>query len=576
MIKNITYYGDAGEYDLEIDDNFSNNNDWNQVKGFRDENPNTMRSLLLAVEKYRKIENRERLEKREKEMEMERELLKQQKNETQDEDEDEVVEEIVTKKAVSVVVVKFDGNFPSLEQAASIRISKNTDISDGWTEIKDKKVDAYADKKNSPAKTKMCESIASGKFCRHGRNCRFAHNVDEIMVSDCVYGKKCNFITCDNGIYCNNGKKVCGRLHPSEKLEDYHIRSGLKTRGPVTEEEMDSCYNEFLSQTAAEVKKPAKFVKYEFKKFENVQFIEKKITIVIASKSAPIDFAKEKIHEKNSITNKIRDLNLSINRNDETISRFKNSRDITEFYKKQISKLEGENKDKSSEIENMEIRLKNIDMEKPKQQAKPEPEPEQKVVVVEVKQAKIVKPEATVTLYVSPKKQIVQPEPQVVLPVLKAVVVVPKVVGKCWNQCSEIQIPINIVEICQVEPVIDDNNWISVKSARKVKSFVSTPSSQNSTYDRNSGFDILKDKTKINSTLTRTKMCSFGTNCRRGSSCRFAHSKSELTVSTCVFGNCCKFVSRNSSGFINISKTKICLHKHPDEHVNNFYQRIGL
>ena len=66
MIKNITYYGDAGEYDMENEYDFSDN-EWNQVKGFRDENPNVIRSLLLAVEKYRKFEDNERSERREKE-----------------------------------------------------------------------------------------------------------------------------------------------------------------------------------------------------------------------------------------------------------------------------------------------------------------------------------------------------------------------------------------------------------------------------------------------------------------------------------------------------------------------------
>lgn len=92
--------------------------------------------------------------------------------------------------------------------------------------------------------------------------------------------------------------------------------------------------------------------------------------------------------------------------------------------------------------------------------------------------------------------------------------------------------------------------------------------------ERTKGFDILKDKKKIERNLQKTKLCTYGDNCNRGEKCRFAHSKEELIVSNCVFGNSCRFVKREQNGFTNISKTKICLHKHPDENMDNFYKRI--
>jgi len=94
--------------------------------------------------------------------------------------------------------------------------------------------------------------------------------------------------------------------------------------------------------------------------------------------------------------------------------------------------------------------------------------------------------------------------------------------------------------------------------------------------ERTQGFDILKDKNKIERTLEKTKLCTYGENCKRGSKCRFAHSKEELIVSNCVFGNSCRFVKKEQNGLSNISKTKICLHKHQDESMDNFYERIGF
>lgn len=92
---------------------------------------------------------------------------------------------------------------------------------------------------------------------------------------------------------------------------------------------------------------------------------------------------------------------------------------------------------------------------------------------------------------------------------------------------------------------------------------------------RSIGFDILKNKIKIDKRLLKTKMCSLGNNCTRGSNCRFAHSEDELSISECVFGDECRFIYKDGNKIINISKTKICNHKHPGEDKDSFYKRIG-
>ena len=90
--------------------------------------------------------------------------------------------------------------------------------------------------------------------------------------------------------------------------------------------------------------------------------------------------------------------------------------------------------------------------------------------------------------------------------------------------------------------------------------------------ERTNGFIILKDKTKIEKKLFKTKLCSYANECKRGEKCRFAHSKDELVITNCVFGNSCKFIKKEDDKFRNISKTKICPYKHPGE--NNYHERI--
>jgi len=109
----------------------------------------------------------------------------------------------------------------------------------------------------------------------------------------------------------------------------------------------------------------------------------------------------------------------------------------------------------------------------------------------------------------------------------------------------------------------------------KVILFVIKPKKELLTNGRNKGFDILKDKNKIDTSLSKTKMCSYGNDCPRGKYCRFAHSKSELKISKCVFGDNCKFIKYTENGIENLSKTKICLHKHPNESEEEFYNRIN-
>jgi hypothetical protein len=77
--------------------------------------------------------------------------------------------------------------------------------------------------------TKMCLSVASGKPCRHGTNCRFAHNKKELKIAPCFFGDKCRFVCMRNGKYANVKDKNCTNLHPGETEDDFHCRTQQKS-----------------------------------------------------------------------------------------------------------------------------------------------------------------------------------------------------------------------------------------------------------------------------------------------------------------------------------------------------------
>jgi hypothetical protein len=194
-----------------------------------------------------------------------------------------------------------------------------------------------------------------------------------------------------------------------EKIEEYLIRSGLKQRGPATEEEMQQAFEEYLKPVVVADKKSTykqvDYKKFEYKKFENVQNKPLKTAIV---SNKPVVFKTknletEKIEKRNEVTIKIRELNLSIKRNGETLSRFKGIRDLTDFYKKQISKLEEDIKNKKNEIKNLEEQLVEISAMKEVKVAKPVENVQ--VIKLDIKKAlqvAVKKVVASVVLYIAP------------------------------------------------------------------------------------------------------------------------------------------------------------------------------
>ena len=424
------------------------------------------------------------------------------------------------------LVEELDADFPSLSQSVKARfVKQNTDFSDGWKTIINKEASKSISDPVQVSKllqkTQMCESAKMSTVCRHGNRCRFAHTPEELVIRDCAFNVDCRFVVYRNGVYCNSrGKKICTRIHPEEQIEEYYYRTGLKIRPAPSEDEMQVAFDEYLALTAPVKSSPVKKEKkFAFKKFENVQNKPKKVAIVVSPrKFVSEDLETQKIKDRSEISARIRDANVSLGRKQETIDRFRKMSPLTEFYKKQIKKLEGEISDYNGELVTLGEKLKAVDSMKKVEVVQPiAPVVEEKK---ETPVSKKVKQESSVLLIV-PNKKI---------------------------EAKVIPVP---------EPVADAS-WIEVNK------------------DRTKAFNILEDKSKIDQKLTRTQMCTFGKTCRRGKACRFAHSKEELVVNTCIFGNSCKFVSKTCRGFENMSKTKTCMFRHPEEHINNYFYRVGI
>jgi hypothetical protein len=80
---------------------------------------------------------------------------------------------------------------------------------------------------SSLIKSKMCSSVGKNEECQHGENCRFAHSLDELKTSNCLFEQRCRFVRMSNGKLVNNGEKVCFHKHPHETNETFMSRTGL-------------------------------------------------------------------------------------------------------------------------------------------------------------------------------------------------------------------------------------------------------------------------------------------------------------------------------------------------------------
>jgi hypothetical protein len=80
---------------------------------------------------------------------------------------------------------------------------------------------------DSFVKTRMCTTVDKNENCRHGENCRFAHSLDELKISNCLFEQRCRFVRMSNGELINYGEKVCSHKHPHETKDTFFTRTGL-------------------------------------------------------------------------------------------------------------------------------------------------------------------------------------------------------------------------------------------------------------------------------------------------------------------------------------------------------------
>ena len=87
------------------------------------------------------------------------------------------------------------------------------------------------------AKTRICNSVEKNETCRHGKKCRFAHSLEELVTRNCFFKGECRFVRFENGKLVNNGREICRNKHPHESQDEFIERVGLahyKTRDILT------------------------------------------------------------------------------------------------------------------------------------------------------------------------------------------------------------------------------------------------------------------------------------------------------------------------------------------------------
>ena len=138
-------------------------------------------------------------------------------------------------KEIKNVVVENTQCIPKIEkktqpkvenQVISIIVNKKETVltnenSEGWIEInkpsKKTVITPFIPAVSKPlsTKTRVCESVTSGKTCRHGDKCRFAHVKEELVVKKCDFASNCN----------NNN---CQFKHDNESDNDFYSKVGFK------------------------------------------------------------------------------------------------------------------------------------------------------------------------------------------------------------------------------------------------------------------------------------------------------------------------------------------------------------
>jgi hypothetical protein len=106
------------------------------------------------------------------------------------------------------------------------------------------------------AKTRMCNSIDKKEECKHGDQCRFAHNLSELKISNCLFEDNCRFVKMSDGKLRNNGTKICNHKHPQESKEDFMSRVGLDRYNKSKESLLTRPQQQFVPPTQPQFFQP--------------------------------------------------------------------------------------------------------------------------------------------------------------------------------------------------------------------------------------------------------------------------------------------------------------------------------
>ena len=73
----------------------------------------------------------------------------------------------------------------------------------------------------------MCKNVLFGNKCPKS-DCEYAHSLKQLVVNDCRYKDRCDYIIKNKKTYTNNkDKRPCSYIHPEEDIKDYYFRVGL-------------------------------------------------------------------------------------------------------------------------------------------------------------------------------------------------------------------------------------------------------------------------------------------------------------------------------------------------------------
>jgi hypothetical protein len=117
---------------------------------------------------------------------------------------------------------------------ASVVETVEASVEEVWQEVKKmpaKKSVALPNPAHKLACTQMCRSVKTNEPCRHGNNCRFAHDTSELVFLDCSFGIGCrNVDRHSSGVYKNKAGKTCNHMHPGETKSSVCNRAGINVR----------------------------------------------------------------------------------------------------------------------------------------------------------------------------------------------------------------------------------------------------------------------------------------------------------------------------------------------------------